>query len=560
MKQLDWLVLVFVLSFIVIYGVWKSRKIYTAASFLGGHQSSWWVVGLSVMATQASAITFLSVPGQAFQSGLGFVQFYFGLPLAMVLLCIFVVPRFFKMKVFTAYEFLEQRFGLSTRVLTAILFLIQRGLAAGITIFAPAIVLSTLLGWNLTLTNIIIGISVIIYTLIGGTEAVSQTQKQQMMVILFGMFVAFFYLLSNIPMNFTESLYFSGGLNKLEAVNFDFDLSNRYTIWSAFLGGTFLFLSYFGTDQSQVQRYLSGKSLNQARMGLLFNGLFKVPLQFFILLLGVLLFVFFQFEKAPLSFNPVAEKQLQTLVTYPDLNRRYENVFNEKKQQIVQWQNAVKNQDESLKKQSITSIKNLQNEQNKLREEAVTTLKKHFPNTETKDTDYVFIHYILHYLPTGLIGLLLAVILSAAMSSTSSELNALATTTVVDIYKRNFNPNVSDKHFLFASRLFTLFWGLVALFFAVNASLFENLIQAVNIIGSLFYGVILGVFVIAFGFKNIGGKAVLWSILLVEPIVIVLYLLDFYEVISLSFLWLNPIGCLLMVFVSYILQKILPNT
>lgn len=547
MKSLDWIVLISVLVFIVVYGVWKSQKVKTADSFLHGKTNPWWMVGLSVMATQASAITFLSTPGQAYHDGLGFVQFYFGLPIAMVILCVWVLPKYFKLNVFTAYEYLEQRFGLSTRILTAILFLIQRGLAAGITIFAPAIILSTILGWNLTYTNLVIGVLVIIYTLIGGTEAVSQTQKQQMLVIFVGMIIAFFSILEGIPLSLAETFELSDKMGKLEAVSFDFDLNNRYNVWSAFLGGTFLFLSYFGTDQSQVQRYLTGKSLREARLGLLFNGLFKVPMQFFILLTGVMVYVFFQFQQTPLHFNPQTDEALSNNVTYKELKENHQELFEQKSQAITKWQ-------ETKSQASILQIQQLQSKDIVNRDKARELIKSKALDIETNDKDYVFIYYILNFLPTGIIGLLIAVILSAAMSSTSSELNALATTTVVDIYKRNFAPNITEKKFLQMSRWFTLFWGLIAIFFALNASLFENLIQAVNIIGSLFYGVILGVFAIAFLFPRIGGKATMWAILIVEPIIIVLYFLDQSQQIELEFLWLNPIGCLLMILVAHILQ------
>lgn len=546
MSSLDWFVLISVTIFIVVYGVWKTRKASTE-SFLGGKDNPWWMVGLSIMATQASAITFLSTPGQAFHDGMGFVQFYFGLPLAMVILCIFVLPRYFKMNVYTAYEYLENRFGLPTRILTAILFLIQRGLAAGITIFAPAIILSTILGWDLFATNVIIGVTVIIYTLVGGTTAVSQTQKQQMLVIFIGMFLAFYLLIQGLPMRLDDALHLAGDMGKLEMVSFEFDLNNRYNIWSAFLGGTFLFLSYFGTDQSQVQRYLSGKSLKQARLGLIFNGLFKVPMQFFILLTGVMVFIFFQFEKTPLHFNPMTEKVLQDDAEFQALQQKHDDIFELKQQSITNWKLNDSPQD-------LEDIIAFDQQESQLKEELKTLIRTKAPEIEANDKDYVFIYYILNYLPAGIVGLLIAVILSAAMSSTSSELNALATTTVVDIYKRNFSPNISERNYLLASRWFTLFWGCIAIFFAVNASLFENLIQAVNIIGSLFYGTILGVFAIAFLLPRIGGKATVWSIVIVEPIIILLYFLNESDVINLEYLWLNPIGCLLMILVASLLQ------
>jgi len=578
MQPIDWIVLASVLIFIVVYGIWKTRKVNTAEGFLsGGRKSKWWLVGLSVMATQASAITFLSTPGQAFHDGLGFVQFYFALPLAMVILCIWVLPRFFKMNVFTAYEYLEKRFGLPTRILTACLFLLQRGLAAGITIFAPAIILSTILGWNLNITNLIIGILVIVYTLIGGTEAVSQTQKQQMLVIFIGMVIAFFTIVNSLPVSFGEALHLSGSLGKLNAVDFKFNLGERYNVWSAFLGGTFLFLSYFGTDQSQVQRYLSGESLKQARLGLIFNGLFKVPMQFFILLTGVMVFIFFQFQESPLHFNPVAQQEFADNATFQQLEEQQETLFQEKQSRLMQWQQARQSGQKADVQESRLALQGLQEQEKNLRTQVDSFIDEYNITEETKieknDKDYVFIHFILNFLPKGLVGLLLAVIFSAAMSSTASELNALATTTVVDIYKRNFAPNITDRQFLFASRGFTLFWGGVAVLFAIQARLFENLIQAVNIIGSLFYGVILGVFAVAFLMPRVKGRAVMWAIVIVETFVILLWLLDtkpkwfgflqsvglHAEQINIGFLWLNPIGCLLLMAVAWVLQTQFSN-
>ncbi|MBC7556548.1 MAG: sodium:solute symporter, partial [Chryseobacterium sp.] len=414
-----------------------------------------------------------------------------------------------------------------------------------------AIILSTILGWNLIFTNILIGGLVTIYTLVGGTEAVSQTQKQQMIVIFIGMFLAFFLILQKLPLDLNDALLYSGSMGKINPVNFEFNLHSRYNIWSAFLGGTFLFLSYFGTDQSQVQRYLTGKSLKEARLGLLFNGLLKIPMQFFILFIGVMVFVFFQFEKTPLNFNPLSKK-LQNNTEYQKLNADFNKNFEQKKEKIAEWKNG---HSEIV----MAELKTLQAKEVLIRSDAKKIIDKKAPEIESNDKDYIFIYYILNYLPTGIVGLLIAVILSAAMSSTSSELNSLATTTVVDIYKRNFAPDISDKKYLNASRLFTLMWGIVAVFFAINASLFENLIQAVNIIGSLFYGTILGVFAIAFLFPKIGGKATMRSILIVEPVIILLYFLDFKGFINLEFLWLNPIGCLLMIGFASLLQKLLKD-
>ncbi len=548
MHSLDWLVMISILALIVFYGVWKTRKVSNSDEFLsGGKSMAWYTIGLSVMATQASAITFLSTPGEAYLKGMGFAQFYFGLPLAMVLLCIFVLPIYYRSKVTTAYEFLESRFDLRTRTLTAGLFLIQRGLAAGITIYAPAIILSSALGWNLTYTNIFIGVMVIIYTVSGGTKAVSQTQKQQMLVILIGMGVAFAMLLKALPdaVDFSKAQDIAGHLGKMKVVDFKFDLSNRYNIWTAMLGGTFLFLSYFGTDQSQVQRYLSGKSLKESRLGLLFNGMLKVPMQFCILLVGVFVFVFYQFNQAPLHFNNYNEDLVQNSTyqeSYADLNREYDLVFEAKKQELNSVVASQRENDPS----AYAGVQDLIDRENVLRDEARQIIKKvgieKGEKVELEDTDYVFFTFIKNNLPVGIIGLLLAVIFSAAMSSTASELNALATTTVVDIYKRSWRPNLSDSQILKASKLFTLGWGILAIIFANTASLFDNLIEAVNIIGSLFYGSILGVFIIAFFLKRIGAKATFVGAILAEILVLTLFGLDHYEVIQLAYLWLNLIG------------------
>ncbi len=568
MHWIDWTVLFSVLVFIVSYGVYKTRHIKTAEGFLvGSRQTPWWLVGVSIMATQASAITFLSTPGQAFDDGMRFVQFYFGLPLAMVLLCVFVLPLYFKLKVYTAYEFLEGRFNLKTRTLTAIIFLIQRGLAAGITIYAPAIILSTILDINLMFTNILIGMLVIIYTLIGGTEAVSQTQKQQMIVIMTGMVIAFVTIVNSFPesIGFSDALHLSGQMGKLNIVTFDFDLSDRYNIWSAMLGGTFLFLSYFGTDQSQVQRYLSAKSLSESRMGLMFNALFKVPMQFFILLTGIMVFVFFQFNQSPLHFNPTSDNSLKSSQfnnEYAERQNAYNQIFDQKQETIKKWDEARTSGLQPEAAALMTEVNTLHRQEKEIRSEVRELIGSYNDNhaqneqIESNDKDYVFIHFILNYLPIGLIGLLIAVIFSASMSSTSAELNALATISVVDLYKRSFAPDISDKHYLRASRLFTLLWGVLAILFALSASLFENLIQAVNILGSIFYGTVLGIFVVAFFMKNIGGKAVFRAALIVQCCIILIFYLDYIGTVQIAYLWLNAIGCLGVMLLSSILQFI----
>lgn len=562
MHSFDWLVLVGTLLFIVVYGIWKTRKIQSAESYLrGNREMPYWMIGLSIMATQASAITFLSTPGQAFNDGMGFVQFYFGLPIAMIILAVFILPLYYKMQVYTAYEFLESRLGLPSRLLTAGLFLIQRGLAAGITIYAPAIILSTILGWNLTLTNLVIGILVIIYTVAGGTTAVSQTQKQQMIVIMAGMFIAFFSIINYFSdtLSFSEALYLAGDMGKMEIVSFDFDLSDRYNIWSAMLGGTFLFLSYFGTDQSQVQRYLSGKSLSESRMGLMFNGLFKIPMQFFILLTGVMVFVFFQFEKTPLHFNPGNVKSISENFTqnkvFEDLELELNDVFIEKKDVIHQVIQARRSNNDLVLADRKAALQDLERREKEIRNNAREVVVATNHKLDKKDGDYIFIYFILNYLPVGIVGLLLAVIFSAAMSSTASELNALATTTVVDIYRRTIAPDVSDKNYLKASKWFTVLWGALALSFAIFASLFENLIEAVNIIGSLFYGTILGIFLVAFFLRFIKGRAVIAAAIITELLVLLVFGLDYFGIIKLAYLWLNLLGCGSVIFMSLFFQN-----
>jgi len=552
MAIIDWIVLLFTLLFIVGYGVWKTRGSKDVQDYIrGGNEAKWWTIGLSVMATQASAITFLSTPGQAFHSGMGFVQFYFGLPIAMVIICLVFIPIYHRLKVYTAYEYLEGRFDLKTRTLAAILFLIQRGLAAGITIFAPAIILSAVLGWDLLTLNIIIGILVIIYTVSGGTKAVSVTQKQQMAVIFIGMFAAFFIIIDYLPQDITfqKALKIAGASGKMKILDFSFDLNNRYTIWTGFIGGTFLMLSYFGTDQSQVQRYLSGKSIRESQMGLLFNGLLKVPMQFFILLVGVMVFVFYQFNAAPLNFNPTATEVVKQSVygdEYSALEKKQIDIENKKK--IAQFQYAEDNTDQV----ALEQIQELNRLDVLNRKEAKDLILKADNNQETNDKDYVFIHFILNNLPRGLIGLLLAVILSAAMSSTASELNALASTTTIDLYKRNVSKK-SDKHYVTATKWFTLGWGILAILVASVANLFDNLIQLVNIIGSIFYGNILGIFLLAFFFKFIKGNAVFVAAIITQIVIVIVWYIDI-----LPYLWLNLLGCAIVMAIAFIIQLLTP--
>lgn len=545
---LDWIVLGGTLCFIVIIGIWKSRKDKKLDGFLrGSNEASWLTVGLGVMATQASAITFLSTPGQGFADGLEFVQFYFGLPIAMIILCITFIPLYYKLKVYTAYEFLENRFDLKTRSLTSFLFLVQRGLAAGITIYAPAIILSTIMEWHLSLTCIIIGVLVIIYTVSGGTKAVNVTQRYQMMIILGGMFLAFYLLIDSLPgeMTFANAWDLAGLHGKTQALDFSLDLNNRYTFWSGITGGLFLALAYFGTDQSQVQRYISGQSIRQSQMGLIFNAIFKIPMQYFILLTGVMVFVFYQFHQSPLFFNPLGEeivKSSEYAADYEAIQQEYNLLIEQKSTLSLDY---LQNNDPSVGQE----ILDLNTRERALRDEAKVVISQADPVIETNDKDYVFITFIIQHLPKGVIGLLLAVIFSAAMSSTAAELNALATTSVIDIYKRTIRPGQSSGHYLIASKAATLLWGMIAIFFATFGTLFENLIQLVNIIGSIFYGTILGIFLVAFYIRYVGANAVFIAALIAEAFVIYLYFTS-----DIGFLWYNVIGCALVVAFSVLIQ------
>ncbi|CAL2083890.1 Transporter, SSS family [Tenacibaculum sp. 190524A02b] len=547
MQSIDWIVLSVTLAFIVVYGAWKTRGSQNVEEYIkGGNETKWWTIGLSVMATQASAITFLSTPGQAFHSGMGFVQFYFGLPIAMVIICLVFIPIYHKLNVYTAYEYLEGRFDKKTRTLTAILFLVQRGLAAGITIFAPAIILSAVLGWDLITLNVLIGVLVIIYTVSGGTKAVSVTQKQQMAVIFAGMFIAFYLILQYLPdgITFTKALEIAGASDKMQVLDFSWDLNNRYTVWTGILGGTFLMLSYFGTDQSQVQRYLSGKSARESQLGLIFNGLLKVPMQFFILLVGVMVFVFYQFNSSPLNFNPKAQEAVLNsayAAEYQELTAKHKKIEATKKTLLFEELTAAK-------KEQLQTL----NEQDKaLKKQAKVIIAKANADVETNDKDYVFIQFILNNLPKGLIGLLLAVILSAAMSSTASELNALASTTAIDLYKRNVTKEYSEAHYVKMSKWFTLGWGVLAILVACVANLFDNLIQLVNIIGSIFYGNVLGIFLLAFFFKFVKGNAVFIAAIITQLIIIGVWYVDW-----LPYLWLNALGCIIVMTIALVLQKV----
>ncbi len=563
MNYLDLIVLFGTLLTIVGYGVYKTSGQHNIEGYLLGDKSmKWGTIGLSVMATQASAVTFISTPGQAYESGMGFVQNYFGLPIALIIVSTVFIPIFYKLKVYTAYEFLENRFDLKTRLLSAFLFLVQRGLAAGITIYAPAIIISSILGWNLTLTILITGLLVIIYTVSGGTRAVSITQKHQMAVIMAGMTAAFFMMIGYISdyVTFGEAVTIAGRLEKLNAVDFDFNFEKRYTFWSGITGGLFLALAYFGTDQSQVQRYIGGKNVKESRMGLMFNAVFKIPMQFFILFVGVMAYVFYLFYQPPVHFKEasiVLLKDSQYNTEYLQLEQQYEDITNQRREVALSFAKA----DEDIEQQQLgDELSQLDQASIATREEVKELITKMDPEIETKDSDYVFLTFILNYLPHGLIGLLIAVIFSAAMSSTSSELNALASTTSIDFYKRLVQKDGSDTHYLNASKMLTFAWGVIAIIFAVVAKNSENLIEAVNIVGSIFYGTILGIFLVAFFFKGVKGNAVFYAALVAQTMVFVFHFLTLAEVITLGNLWYNAIGCLITILVSLFLQKIISTT
>lgn len=566
MSILDWIVLLGTLAFIVIYGVWKTRKTKDLESYLkGGSDATWWSIGISIMATQASAITFLSTPGQAYIDGMRFLQFYLGLPIAMIILSVTFIPIYYKLKVYTAYEYLESRFDTKTRILAALLFLVQRGLAAGITIYAPAIILSALLDWPLNPTIILIGSLVIVYTVSGGTKAVTQTQKQQMAVMMGGMILAGILVINMLPeeIGFNGALHVAGKMDRLNAINFEFDLDDRYNFWSGMTASLFLFMSYFGTDQSQVQRYLSGKSLRESRLGLVMNGLLKVPMQFIILFIGVMVFVFYQFNQPPVFFNDVQLENVRNSKYRAELEaleEQYNYAFEAKKAALITLNKEIEKQDEKGIGNATSIAKNHEGNIESIREEVKALILKVDPDAETNDKDYIFMSFVMDHLPIGMIGLLFAVMFSAAMSSTAGELNALGSTTTIDLYKRAMGTKRDDGHYFRYSRLFTLIWGILAIVFAIQASLFENLIQAVNYLGSIFYGTILGIFVVAFYVKYVKGNAVFIAAGLAEACVIFLdYAQDNLEVewLKMGYLWYNVVGCVLVVVFGVVLEKMI---
>lgn len=556
MSTLDFILLLGTLFGIAAYGIWHTRGHRNLSAYLKGRQTmGWGTIGISVMATQASAITFISTPGQGYESGLGFVQNYFGMPLALIIVAAIFLPMYRRLSVYTAYEFLGRRFDVKTRLLGAALFLLQRGLAAGITIYAPAIILSSMLHWRLDLTILVSGLVVIVYTVLGGSDAVSLTQKYQMAIIFGGMALAFIILLVKLPATLADALTIAGGFKKLEAVDFSFDVHQRYTFWSGTLGGLFLSLSYFGTDQSQVQRYISGASLRECRLGLMFNAVFKIPMQFFILLLGALVFVFYQFEPPPVFFNQPAWKlasQRESGDRLRLIERKFAAIHVEKEQRIQDWLSAKHAGDRPAEFAARERARAAFGRSEEVRAEARTALVAADARAPTNDSDYVFITFVLKYLPHGVIGLLVAAFFAAALSSKAAELNALGSTTTVDFYRHVMKREATDHHYVKASKWFTLLWGLIALAFALFANLAENLVQAVNIVGSIFYGVLLALFLVAFFLRWIGGTAIFWAALAAQTLVFALFF-----TLSISYLWYNLIGCAACVLFGMILQAAL---
>ncbi|WP_373512594.1 sodium:solute symporter [Persicitalea sp.] len=559
MSYLDWIVLALSLTFIVGYGIYRSRENKNIDSYLRADRSlPWYHVTLSLMATQASAITFLSAPGQAYTDGMRFVQFYFGLPFAMIVLCITFVPKFHKLNVFTAYEYLEGRFDLRTRSLTAGLFLLQRGLSTGLSIYAPSIILSAILGWDIMWTNIISGGLVMLYTVTGGAKAVSHSHLQQMGIVTLGMVIAGITVVKLLPddVSFTDALHVAGKMGKTNVIDFTFDLNNRYNVWSGIIGGFFLQLSYFGTDQSQVGRYLTGSSVGQSRLGLAMNGLLKIPMQFLILMVGALVFAFYQFTTPPMFFNQVKVDQVMATEyapQYQQLEDRHAILQSEKRPHVRALTDALEKDDEAAIDRERNYLGAAEEKVQAVRQEAQDLISK-ANGEETNDVNYVFLRFVIDYLPAGLVGLLIAVILLASMGSVASAFNSLASTTIVDIFKRQVSKDGSDKYYVSASRWATFGWGVFCIFVAQYASRLGSMIEAVNVLGSLFYGVILGVFLVAFYFKSIGSRAVFWGAVIGEFFVVYSYWQDLT-----AFLWLNLIGCVLVIGFAWIIEQIWPQ-
>lgn len=558
MTNLDWTLLTFTLLFIIIYGVYKNHKDKNIDGYLLGNQSlPWYHVGLSVMATQASAITFLSTTGQGFDNGMQFVQFYFGLPLAMIVLCVTFIPIFHRLKVYTAYEYLEKRFDGKVRVFTAFLFLLQRGLSTGISIYAPSIIISTIFGWDIFWTNILMGGMVLTYTVVGGTKAISYTHLQQMIVITVAMVLAGVIVVNLLPENIglVKALKIAGKANHMKIVSLDFNPNDRYNLWSGLIGGFFLQLSYFGTDQSQVGRYLTGESITQSRLGLVMNGLLKVPMQFLILLVGVLVFVFYQYNASPIFFNKVETDKLlmsQYAPQFQALEKQYSEV-SEQRRKLLLSSEQLDNKQLIIYKSSINKSDSITKS---IKGQVVELIKKNDPAASTNDRDFVFLRFVLDHLPHGLIGLLIAVIFAASMGSIASAYNSLAATTVVDVY-RKFSKNIpTERAELNASKVSTVLWGLFCIFVAQYANKLGNMIEVVNVLGSLFYGIILGVFLVAFYFKNIGGTATFWSAVISQGIILGIGIPQLIlKKEWIAYLWFNPLGCFLVIGIALVLQK-----
>jgi len=554
-NRIDYIVLIATILAIPLYGLWRTYNHPNLREYLKGDATiRWGTIGLSVLATQAGPITFLSMPGQAYESGIGFIQNYFGQPFALIVVCAIFVPIYQRLRVYTAYEYLGRRFDQKTRLLGAFLFLIQRGIAAGITIYAPAIILSALLGWDLNLTIWLAGGFVILYTVVGGTKIVSLTQRYQILVILVGMALAFGIAVYRLPgdLSFGGALSIAGKMGKLQAVDFSIDPSRRYTIWSGILGGFFLSLSYFGTDQSQVQRYLAGGSLRASRIGLLFNAIVKVPMQFLILLLGAMVFLFYQFEKPPMFFNqPTYQRAIERGFgpQLTALQTQFDDVFTRKRDAIQAMSAASAENSPALTAQ----VRQLDAQARGLRDETRKILEQSGASPKSKDSDYVFITFVLNHLPHGVVGLLVAVIFCATMSATSAVLNALGSTTAVDLYRPLIRPKASDHHYVVATKVLTAAWGLIAIAIASFASLVENLVEAGNILGSVFYGSILGLFLVAFFMKRVSGSAVFFAAVIVQTLVLVLF---FCFPSKIGYLWYN-LGCAAVLLLAWVLQKTL---
>jgi SSS family transporter len=552
MRTLDWVVLFTWLVCIVSYGLYRGRGSGTVDNYLrAGRTMPWYAMGLSIMATQASAITFISTTGQAYVDGMRFVQFYFGLPLAMVILCVTAVPIFHRANVYTAYEYLEKRFDAKTRALVSVIFLLQRGLAAGISLYAPAVVLSVILGWPDRLTTWLMGGLVVLYTSFGGIKAVTWADVQQMMVIFASLVLALIIAISLLPANvsFTDALTVAGAAGRLNPVTVKFDWNDRYNVFSGLIGGMFLALAYFGTDQSQVQRYLTGKSIGQSRLSLIFNAMAKIPMQFFILFIGAMVFVFFTFEKAPVLFQPVALHRIQSSPQYSGIELKYSAAFEQRRQAATDLIGAKRTGDDAKWKSSLGRYRTAQRDVDAARGEGAKLAQSVLKTPGFNDTNYIFLSFITRYMPVGIVGLVIGVIFSAAMSSISGEINSLATVSVIDVYRRYVRRQASDRHLLLVSKLATAFWGLYAVGFASYGSGFGALIEAVNMIGSLFYGGMLGVFVLAIFFKRVGANGAFFGVLAGEAAILATKLFT-----GISFLWYNVIGCLVVILTGLLIS------